>query len=96
MSKNYLSPIKEIVKDAKKGKMFILVDDKDRENEGDFITAAQTIDSTKINFMAKNGRGLICVPMSERLCSKLHLEKMVPKFNLIRMRLFSQMTKVNQ
>ena len=83
MVKSNYTPIDKIIRSAKKGEMYILVDDENRENEGDFITAAETIDSSKINFMAKNGRGLICVPMSERLCSKLHLEKMVPKFNLI-------------
>ena len=55
------STINEIIKDAKKGKMFILVDNKDRENEGDLVIPASKINAKKINFMAKHGRGLICL-----------------------------------
>ena len=73
-----LDKIEDAISDIKNGNIIIVVDDENRENEGDFITAAETIDSSKINFMAKNGRGLICVPMSEKLCSKLSLGKMVP------------------
>jgi len=73
-----LDKIEDAIESIKNGEIIIVVDDEDRENEGDFITAAETIDSEKINFMAKNGRGLICVPMSKRLCSNLNLEKMVP------------------
>ena len=54
--KNNLSPIKEIINDAKKGKMFILVDDKDRENEGDLVIPGSKCNSNSINFMAKHGR----------------------------------------
>ena len=78
MSKIKLDKIEDAIYAIKKGDIIIVVDDENRENEGDFITAAETIDSAKINFMAKNGRGLICVPMSEKLCSKLSLGKMVP------------------
>ena len=78
MTEIKLDKIEEAIESIKRGEIIIVVDDEDRENEGDFITAAETIDSSKINFMAKNGRGLICVPMSEKLCSKLNLEKMVP------------------
>ena len=78
MSKIKLDKIEDAINAIKKGDIIIVVDDENRENEGDFITAAETIDSAKINFMAKNGRGLICVPMSEKLCSKLNLGKMVP------------------
>ena len=78
MSKIKLDKIEDAINAIKKGDIIIVVDDENRENEGDFITAAETIDSAKINFMAKNGRGLICVPMSEKLCSKLSLGKMVP------------------
>ena len=78
MSKIKLDKIEDAISAIKKGEIIIVVDDENRENEGDFVTAAETIDSSKINFMAKNGRGLICVPMSEKLCSKLSLEKMVP------------------
>ena len=78
MSKIKSDKIEDAINAIKKGDIIIVVDDENRENEGDFITAAETIDSAKINFMAKNGRGLICVPMSEKLCSKLSLGKMVP------------------
>jgi 3,4-dihydroxy 2-butanone 4-phosphate synthase/GTP cyclohydrolase II len=78
MTEIKLDKIEDAIESIKKGEIIIVVDDEDRENEGDFITAAETIDSEKINFMAKNGRGLICVPMSERLCLDLNLEKMVP------------------
>ena len=78
MSNIKLDKIEDAISDIKNGNIIIVVDDENRENEGDFITAAETIDSSKINFMAKNGRGLICVPMSEKLCSKLSLGKMVP------------------
>ena len=78
MPKNKFSKISSIIKDAKKGKMFILVDDKNRENEGDLIIPGSKCNSKSINFMAKHGRGLICVPMSEKLCTKLNLNKMVP------------------
>ena len=73
-----LNKTEELISDIKKGKMVLLMDDEDRENEGDIILAGEKVSPDKINFMAKNGRGLICVPMSERLCSKLQLEKMVP------------------
>ena len=73
-----LDKIEDAIDAIKKGEIIIVVDDENRENEGDFITAAETINSDKINFMAKHGRGLICVPMSENLCTKLNLEKMVP------------------
>ena len=78
MSKKIFSSIPSIIKDAKRGKMFVIVDDKNRENEGDLVVPGSKCNSKIINFMAKHGRGLICVPMSENLCSKLNLEKMVP------------------
>ena len=78
MNKIKLDKIEDAIKSVNNGEIIIVVDDENRENEGDFITAAETINSDKINFMAKHGRGLICVPMSENLCSKLNLEKMVP------------------
>ena len=61
-----LSSINEIIRDAKKGKMFILVDDKNRENEGDLIVPASKCNSKKINFMAMHGRGLVC----RRVCPR--------------------------
>lgn len=60
----YLSNIEEIIEDAKNGRMFILVDDEDRENEGDLVIPAEKADADAINFMAKHGRGLICLAMT--------------------------------
>ncbi len=74
--KNNSSTINEIIKDAKKGKIFILVDDKDRENEGDLVVPASKIDSKKINFMAKHGRGLICLALTPQKVKKLNLPLM--------------------
>ena len=76
MSKNFFSPIKEILQDAKKGKMFILVDDKDRENEGDLIIPGSKCTSKNINFMAKHGRGLICLALSKNQIERLKLPLM--------------------
>ena len=69
--------IAEILEDFKKGKMVIVVDDEDRENEGDLIMAASFVRSQDINFMAKYGRGLICVPMEEYRLKNLNLESML-------------------
>ena len=76
MRKNYLSPIKDIIKDAKKGKMFILVDDKDRENEGDLIIPGSKCNSKNINFMATHGRGLICLALTKKKVEELNLPLM--------------------
>jgi len=73
-----LNKIEDAIRAIKNGEIIIVVDDENRENEGDFIAAAEMINSSMINFMAKYGRGLICVPMSENLCNKLELKKMVP------------------
>ncbi len=75
MKKNS-STIKEIIKDAKKGKMFILVDNKDRENEGDLVIPASKVNPKKINFMAKHGRGLICLALTSHKVKKLNLPLM--------------------
>ena len=69
--------IEEAIKDIRNGKMVIVVDDEDRENEGDFITAAATITPEIVNFMTKHGRGLVCVPLPESHCDELGLELMV-------------------
>lgn len=74
-----LDSIAEAIKDIREGKMIIVVDDEDRENEGDFLTAAQNVTPEMINFMAKEGRGLICVPLTEERCEELNLELMVGK-----------------
>ncbi len=76
MSKKIFSNIKSILKDAKKGKMFILVDDKDRENEGDLIIPGSKCNSQSINFMAKHGRGLICLALTKQQIEKLKLPLM--------------------
>ena len=73
MKKKSFSPINLIIKDAKKGKMFILVDDKSRENEGDLVIPASKCNSKKINFMATYGRGLICLSMTNNQVKKLGL-----------------------
>jgi 3,4-dihydroxy 2-butanone 4-phosphate synthase/GTP cyclohydrolase II len=72
-----LSSIQEAIDDIRAGKVVIVVDDEDRENEGDFVAAAETVTPEMINFMAKNGRGLICTPLTEKRCEKLKLDMMV-------------------
>jgi 3,4-dihydroxy 2-butanone 4-phosphate synthase / GTP cyclohydrolase II len=76
IKKNLLSPINAIIKDAKKGKIFILVDNKDRENEGDLIVPASKVNSKSINFMAKHGRGLVCLALTKKQVDKLSLPLM--------------------
>ena len=76
MSKNKFSQIPLIIKDAKKGKMFILVDDQNRENEGDLIIPGSKCNSKIINFMAKHGRGLICLALTKKRIEKLKLPLM--------------------
>ena len=71
-----LSPINSIIKDAKKGKLFILVDNKNRENEGDLIIPASKASSKTINFMAKHGRGLVCLALTKKQVDKLSLPLM--------------------
>ena len=72
------SKIKNIINDAKRGKMFILVDDENRENEGDLIIPAKKVSARAINFMAKYGRGLICLTLCRRQADKLNLSLMSP------------------
>lgn len=72
-----LSTIEEAVEDFKQGKFVIVVDDEDRENEGDFIIAAEMITPEKVNFMLKNGRGVLCAPITEDRCAELELDKQV-------------------
>ncbi|HXS55201.1 MAG TPA: bifunctional 3,4-dihydroxy-2-butanone-4-phosphate synthase/GTP cyclohydrolase II [Hanamia sp.] len=74
-----LDTISEAIEDIKNGKLVIVVDDEDRENEGDFITSAKNVTPEIINFMSKNGRGLICMPISEQRCDELNLNLMVNK-----------------
>jgi 3,4-dihydroxy 2-butanone 4-phosphate synthase / GTP cyclohydrolase II len=72
-----LNRIEEAIADIRAGKVVIVVDDEDRENEGDFVTAARNATPEVINFMAKHGRGLICAPLTEERCEQLGLELMV-------------------
>jgi len=72
-----LNTIAEAIEDIKNGKVIIVVDDQDRENEGDFVAAAERITPEIINFMATHGRGLICAPLTETHCKELQLEMMV-------------------
>jgi len=71
--------IDSAIEDIKEGKVVIVVDDEDRENEGDFLTAARNMTPELVNFMAKEGRGLICVPLTEERCDELDLDLMVGK-----------------
>ena len=72
-----LSTIEEAIEDIKAGKVIIVVDDEDRENEGDFLTAAENATPEVINFMATHGKGLICAPITAKRCDELKLELMV-------------------
>ena len=74
-----ISPISQIIQDIQDGKMVMLVDEEDRENEGDLIIAAQFVTSEHINFMAKHGRGLICLTLTEQHCKQLNLSPMVSR-----------------
>lgn len=74
-----LNAIEDAIADIKAGKVIIVVDDEDRENEGDFLTAATNATPEVINFMATYGRGLICAPLTEQRCDELGLESMVGK-----------------
>lgn len=69
--------IEEIIEDIRKGKMVVMMDDENRENEGDIIMAAEKVTPAHINFMARYGRGVICLPLSKAHCEKMHLPLMV-------------------
>jgi 3,4-dihydroxy 2-butanone 4-phosphate synthase/GTP cyclohydrolase II len=77
MQKTELNTIEEAIEDIKNGKLLIVVDDEDRENEGDFICSAELITPEIVNFMATHGRGLICVALPEKRCDELELDLMV-------------------
>jgi 3,4-dihydroxy 2-butanone 4-phosphate synthase/GTP cyclohydrolase II len=72
-----LNTVDEAIEDIKQGKLLIVIDDEDRENEGDFICSAELITSEIVNFMAKHGRGLICAALPEERCEELELDLMV-------------------
>jgi len=77
MEKIELNTIEEAIADFQEGKFLIVVDDEDRENEGDFIIAAEKVTPDKINFMLTNGRGVLCAPITEERCEELELEMQV-------------------
>ncbi len=79
MAEFVLDPIEDAITSIKNGEIIIVVDDEDRENEGDFICAAEKITPEIVNFMATHGRGLICAPLIEDRCDELELELMVGK-----------------
>ena len=72
-----ISEIPEILEDLRQGKMIVLIDDEDRENEGDLVAAAELVTPEIINFMSKHGRGLICLPLTEEKCDGLALHLQV-------------------
>ena len=72
-----LNSTEEIVEDLRAGRMVIMMDDEDRENEGDFIIAASHCSAEHVNFMARYGRGLICLTLTEARCQQLNLPLMV-------------------
>lgn len=77
LNKIQLNTIEEAIEDIRQGKIIIVVDDEDRENEGDFLAAAEKVTPEMINFMATHGRGLICAPLTESRCKELGLHVMV-------------------
>ena len=80
-SSSEVSPIEDVLEDYRRGKMVILVDDEDRENEGDLVIAAEFVSANDINFMAGQGRGLICLALTEDRCRQLNLSLMVNQNN---------------
>ncbi len=77
VTKIQLNTIEEAIEDIRQGKIIIVVDDEDRENEGDFLAAAEKVTPEMINFMATHGKGLICAPLTEKRCAELELHSMV-------------------
>ncbi len=77
--KRAISPISEIIEEAREGRMFILVDEEDRENEGDLVIPAQFATPAQVNFMAKHGRGLICLSLTPERAEVLGLDPMTPR-----------------
>ena len=75
-SLDFLAPIKDIIEDARNGRMFILIDDEERENEGDLVIPAQMATPEAVNFMAKFGRGLICLALTHDRLQQLNLPMM--------------------
>ncbi len=84
-----LSPIEDAVKDFREGKIIIVVDDENRENEGDFVCAASKITPDMVNFMVSHGKGLLCAPLPEEICQKLDLHLMVSNPNALQSTAFT-------
>ena len=76
MNNEFISTIEEIIEEQRSGKMVIMVDDEDRENEGDLIIPAEKVDDKAVNFMATHGRGLICLSLTEDRVKELELPLM--------------------
>ncbi|MBN1846908.1 MAG: 3,4-dihydroxy-2-butanone-4-phosphate synthase, partial [Sedimentisphaerales bacterium] len=70
---NWCSPVPEVLDEIRAGRMIVLVDDEDRENEGDLVCAAERVSPEIVNFMASHGRGMICLPLTSRRCDQLNL-----------------------
>src|ERR1700728_4771505 len=77
--KNAFDSIESVIADLRKGRMVVVVDDADRENEGDLLMAAECVTPASVNFMARHGRGLICVPTTFERLKQLGIEEMVAK-----------------
>src|ERR1700688_3214980 len=77
-NRSHFATVEEAVEEIRQGRMIVLVDDEDRENEGDLTMAAEKISPAAINFMSKYGRGLICLTLTEQRCDELHLPLMSP------------------
>ena len=82
-NENGFNTVEEALEDLRQGKLILVTDDPDRENEGDFICAAEFATTENINFMAVHGKGLICMPMSEAYVEKLQLPQLVTKNNCV-------------
>src|SRR5882757_5488074 len=77
MSKVHFDSIPDVIAEIRKGRMIIVTDDADRENEGDLVMAASKVTATSVNFMTTHGRGLVCAPVTEARASQLGLQRMV-------------------
>src|SRR5512135_1597848 len=75
--KKYFNTVEEAIEDFRKGKILIVVDDEDRENEGDFVLAAEKVTPEAINFFVKEGRGVVCTPLTTERALELNLDPMV-------------------
>ena len=83
MSEIKLNSVEEAIADFKEGKFVIVVDDEDRENEGDLIAAAEKITPEMVNFMLKHARGVLCVPITLSRCKELNLPHLHPKRSVV-------------